>query len=155
MSLRHYEWRVCSCGYTISIQAIHSHSLILWSTKLLMQLGKNTWQMKIGWMKNQYLQDEGVGYSYHCMGAFMWDFEGWSHTTGSLFLLKGSMKGRFTHGQRAVILRNVKGLENHPKVRYTMGIRNPTLQLMGLQAYLQSESGPCWGTVIYFMDNPK
>ena len=32
--------------------------------------------MKILWMKNQCLQNEGVDYSSHCMNAFVWDFEG-------------------------------------------------------------------------------
>ena len=58
------------------IQALHSQSPILRSTKLLGQHGKNLRQMKVRRMKNQCLQDEGVDDSSHHMKAFVWDFEG-------------------------------------------------------------------------------
>ena len=69
-SLRCCGLTVCGHGYTISESFIYnapSYSLRDCSGNP----GKN-----FRWMKKQCLQDEGVDGSSHCMGAFVWDFEG-------------------------------------------------------------------------------
>ena len=62
-------------SWAYHIQAIHSQSPILRSTKLLGEYEKEFGRMKFWQMKNQCLQDKGVDCP-HRMRAFVWDFEG-------------------------------------------------------------------------------
>ena len=73
MSLRHYEWRLCDRGHITSKPSIHNDPF--YEIARATPKRKENQRMRFWYMKNRWLQDEGVDCSSHCMRVFVWDLK--------------------------------------------------------------------------------